>query len=75
MPALDAERRHAVARKARLTQSYPPGHPLIVEVDRELATLRISDYIQRTLDEAPPLTQEQRAALAELLQPVRRRPA
>jgi hypothetical protein len=72
MPALDAERRHQVARKARLTQSYPADHPLILEVDRELATLRLSEYIEKTLAEAPPLTDQQRTTLAELLTPVRR---
>jgi hypothetical protein len=72
MPALNAERRHQVARKARLTQSYPPGHPKILEVDRDLAALRLSEYIEKVLDEAPPLSDEQRTALAELLAPVRR---
>ena len=33
---------------------------------------RVSDYIQRLVDEAPPLTPDQRTKLAELLAPVRR---
>jgi len=35
---------------------------------------KIADYITRQLAEAPPLTPEQRARLAGLLRPVRRRP-
>ena len=72
MSALSAERRHQRARKARLTQSYPPDHPKIIETERTLAALRLEEYIRRVLDEAPPLSDEQRTALAELLQPVRR---
>jgi hypothetical protein len=32
---------------------------------------KIADYIERMLAEAPPLTDEQRTRLAELLRPVR----
>jgi hypothetical protein len=73
--ALSAERRHQRARKARLSQSYPPDHPKIIETERTLAALRLEEYIEKVLAEAPPLTDEQRASLAELLAPVRRRPA
>ena len=38
---------------------------------RELAEAKIADYIERTLAAAPPLTDQQRTALAELLKPVR----
>jgi hypothetical protein len=38
---------------------------------RDLAEAKIADYIERVLAEAPPLTDEQRAKLAELLRPAR----
>jgi hypothetical protein len=66
-----AEFRHQRARKARLTQSYPPDHPKIVEVDRDLAAIRIEEYVRKVLASAPPLTYQQHTKLAELLRPVR----
>ena len=42
------------------------------EARRGLIEAKATDYIQRLLDAAPPLTQQQRAKLAELLAPVRR---
>lgn len=39
---------------------------------RDAATQRIEDYVKTVLAAAPPLTDEQRTALAELLKPVRR---
>jgi len=48
-------------------------HPEKIEQRRrELAEAKITDYVEKVLAEAPPLTQEQRAKLAELLAPVRR---
>jgi|HubBroStandDraft_3_1064219.scaffolds.fasta_scaffold720525_1 hypothetical protein len=47
---------------------------LIVEARRDYAAEKIADYIKRQLAEAPPLSNEQRNDLAELLLPVRRRP-
>ena len=41
------------------------------DIAREYAAQRISDYIERVLAAAPPLSDEQRARLAELLGPVR----
>jgi hypothetical protein len=47
-------------------------HPEQIEDRRRaLAEAKIADYIERTLAEAPPLTDRQRTALAELLRPVR----
>jgi hypothetical protein len=68
---LSAERRSERARKARLVQSYPPGDPKIIESDRKLNALRLQDYIEATLAESPPLSDEQRSKLAELLKPAR----
>ena len=39
---------------------------------RDLAAAKISDYIEKVLAAAPPLTDAQRTALAELLKPARR---
>jgi hypothetical protein len=41
------------------------------DIAREYATQRITDYIEKVLGEAPPLTDEQRTKLAELLKPAR----
>lgn len=38
---------------------------------RALAEVKITDYVERCLAAAPPLTDEQRTRLAELLRPVR----
>jgi hypothetical protein len=42
-------------------------HPKVVEVDRDLAALRLEEYISKTLAAAPPLTSEQRSRIASLL--------
>ncbi|MGH3639185.1 MAG: hypothetical protein ACRDUX_09165 [Mycobacterium sp.] len=42
-----------------------------VEARRDLAEEKIAQYVQRVLASAPPLTDEQRTRLAELLRPVR----
>jgi hypothetical protein len=59
------------ASLARRTQSYPPDHPMVVDARRDLAEAKLADYIEKVLAEAPPLTDAQRTALAELLRPVR----
>jgi hypothetical protein len=41
----------------------------------ELPFISREDWLRRALAEAPPLTDEQRTKLAELLKPVRRRNA
>jgi hypothetical protein len=38
---------------------------------RDFATEKIANYVTRVLDAAPPLTDEQRTRLAELLRPIR----
>ena len=62
--ALNARNRLGVAHR-----HYPEQ---IEQRRRELAEAKIADYVEKVLAEAPPLTQEQRAKLAELLAPVRR---
>ena len=39
---------------------------------RDLAEAKITDYVEKVLAQAPPLSDEQRTRLAELLRPVRR---
>ena len=41
------------------------------DIAREYATQRISEFIEKVLDAAPPLTDEQRQKLSELLKPAR----
>lgn len=42
------------------------------ELRRKMREERAAEYIKKLVDEAPPLTADQRARLAELLAPVRR---
>lgn len=53
------------------SRRHPKDHPQVTDARRALAEAKIADYIERTLAEAPPLTDRQRTALAELLKPVR----
>lgn len=39
----------------------------VTELRRQLKAERLADYIERTVDAAPPLTAEQRTRLASLL--------
>ena len=60
--------------RARLAQSaHANGRDSIETIDarRDFNAARLDDYIRHTLDQAPPLTDEQRSRLAELLRPVR----
>jgi hypothetical protein len=41
-----------------------------VEARRALAEAKIADYVKRVMSTAPPLSNDQRATLAELLRPV-----
>lgn len=42
------------------------------ELRRKMREERAAEYIKKLVDDAPPLTADQRARLAELLAPVRR---
>ncbi len=50
-----------------------PDDPALVDANakRGLAEAKISDYIEKVLAQAPPLTDEQRIRLAEMLRPAR----
>jgi len=43
----------------------------VTELRRQLKAERTAEYIQKVVDAWPPLTDQQRTALAELLKPVR----
>lgn len=58
---------HERARVASLTRSRTADDPDLVEARRNLRTARLEDYIRRVVDEAPPLSTEQRERLAALL--------
>ena len=62
---------HRKARVASLTRSRTPDDPEFVAAKRDLAEANIADYLEKVLAAAPPLTDEQRSRLAELLKPVR----
>ena len=59
------------ARIARLSKDLPKDHPELQRLRTELRTHRTAEYIEKILDAWPPLTDEQRTKLAELLKPVR----
>ena len=49
---------------------YHPGSPELTDARRDLAAANLAAYIRRTVDAAPPLTNEQRDRLALLLRGV-----
>ena len=57
---------------ARLSRDLPADHPEIVSLRTELKLDRAAEYIETFLATTPPLTDEQRTRLAELLKPVRK---
>jgi hypothetical protein len=67
-PAI-AKRRARVARKS---QDHAPDDPELLDAKRDLKTELVAEYIEKILASAPPLSDEQRNALAELLRPARR---
>ncbi len=65
MPALDAERRILQARHAAAIRY---GHDQVAtETARDLAAAKLADYITKTVDASPALTDAQRDRLALLL--------
>lgn len=56
---------------ARRSQDLPPDHPELVALRTELKLDRAAEYISKLIAETPPLTDEQRTRLTELLKPVR----
>lgn len=62
----------ARSEHANLCKKLGPDDPLVIDKRVELRALRLEDYVQRVLAEAPPLSAEQRERIAELLRPGRR---
>lgn len=56
---------------ARLSRDLPADHPDIVALRTELKLDRAAEYITKLIADTPPLTDEQRTRLTELLKPVR----
>jgi hypothetical protein len=59
--------REARARHNALTRYRDPDDPELLNARRDLKAARLADHIRKTVDEAPPLTDAQRARLAGLL--------
>ena len=66
---------HNRGRVGALSRSRTDDDAEFVAAKQLLAEAKIAQYISKTLAAAPPLTEEQRNALAELLKPVRRQAA
>jgi hypothetical protein len=60
----------AISRGIRAGER-PANDPALDEAKRNLRALRTEEYITKVLAEAPPLTDEQRCRLAQLLRPAR----
>jgi hypothetical protein len=57
------------ARVAALSRSRDVDDPDLVAARRDLKAARLAEYIQRTVEAAPPLSDEQREHLVCLLTP------
>jgi hypothetical protein len=69
---ISAEAASHRGRLGGLTRTgVPADDPRYDEERRALRAAVLADHIERTLDDWPPLTLEQRSRLAELLRPVR----
>lgn len=67
MAAPSAPISKARAKTARLSQSYPPDHPKLIEARRNLKALRLEEYVQKAVSEAPELSPDQLERIAALL--------
>ncbi|PLV44944.1 hypothetical protein X011_25645 [Mycobacterium tuberculosis variant microti OV254] len=63
------------ARHSALRRFRQDDDAAVIAARQELKAASINDYLERQMAEAPPLTNEQRAKIAELLEPVRIRGA
>ena len=53
------------------SRRHPKDHPEVTNARKALAEAKIADYVEKVLAQAPPLSDDQCARLAELLRPVR----
>jgi hypothetical protein len=67
MAALSAESRHHRASVARRKQSYPDGHPKVVEAKQNLDYARLADHAAKVIADWPAPTDEQLAKVAAIL--------
>lgn len=65
--AISPEKAVLRARAAALARRRTDTDPELLDARRDLAAAQLEDYIRRTVDEAPPLTPEQRDRLALVL--------
>lgn len=63
--------RIAGLKRAIRNGERPANDPALIDAQRRLREATTAAYIAKVLDAAPPLTDEQRTRLAELLSPVR----
>lgn len=59
---------HTRSRIAHVKKADPAAD--VTDLKRQLKAERLADYIQRTVDASPPLTDTQRETLAAMLRPV-----
>ena len=69
-----AQLRAGIARAERDSRRTGDTSPT-VDARREYAVAKIEDYVRRTVDAAPPLTDDQRHKLAQLLAAASRTPS
>ena len=62
--AASARNRHNQLRRWRR-----PDDPVVVEAGRDARAAKLAEYIERVVNEAPPLTEDQKSALSLLLRP------
>lgn len=65
--ALTQERNTARGKIAALSRSRSSDDPELIEARRVLAAEKLADYIKRTVETAPPLSDEQRDRLVALI--------
>ncbi len=63
---------HHRARVGALSRDRRPDDSEFLAAKRDLAAANIEEYVNRVIAAAPPLSDEQRTRLAELLRPIRR---
>lgn len=68
LPPLSPEARHLRAAHARARRFHPDA-PETEALGLKFRETRLADHIRAQIDKAPPLTLEQREALARILRP------
>lgn len=66
MPA-SGQVRHRRARVAALSRSRLPDDAEFVKAQQELKAVSLTEYVERVVNSAPPLTAEQRDRIAAIL--------